>query len=462
MNQTIRRGISTLFASALLLSLASCKEKAVTTESAGLQVQSETQSKPMSPAPLKILSVSEPDSRMANFPAGATTEASPIFFTQGAGRYMITMTSYSTLTKFLPGKGLDSLFTEMQALDYEGQARWITHPQYMGPNGYASTTKLNQLQEWEDGATYWKRNYLGISDVQQITLAGKEYLFCIGHGENKNEKFMDGRKYLNTILPKRAYSDSEFSGPTMKDGRLIYNDNPDTYFAFVTAMLIPVDRIGTDDFDAVEYDLGPVIWPSIPYVRRDGSSVNGTVKHPSLFMEGKYLYLYYVEQGYLRVARAEIGNDGKITPFYKLVSDQFDSLALPAGFDKSKRSFLEQATARGDDILGESGTIRFSVAKLEGTPYYIGIQESATFWPQVKTKLHLSKDLVNWSAGVEIPSMSGMSYSDSYYHYPVFGNEEGTSQKSIHPAAFYVYSIYGSSTGQNRLYRTKLSISVEE
>lgn len=461
MNQIFRRTVPALLAAALLMSLAACGEEAPTGSTAS-QTASEAQSKPLPAPPLQILSVGEPDSRMANFPAGATTEASPIFFTQGADRYMITMTAYSTLTKFLPGKGLDALFTEMQALDYEGQARWITHPQYMGPEGYASATKLNQPQEWEDGATYWKRNYLGISDMQQVTLAGKEYLLCIGHGENKNEKFMDGRKYLNTILPKRAYSDSEFSGPTMKNGQFTYSDNPGTYFAFVTAMLVPADRIGTDDFDAAEYDLGPVIWPSIPYVRKDGSSVNGTVKHPSIFMEGKYLYLYYVEQDYLRVARAEIGDDGKITPFYKLVSDKFDSPALPEGFDKSKRSFLTQATARGDDILSESGTIRFSVAKLEGTPYYIGVQENAAFWPQVKTKLHLSKDLIHWTAGVEIPSMSGMSYTDSYFHYPVFSNEEGTSQKSVRPDAFYLYSIYGSSTGQNRLYRTKLSVSVEE
>ena len=60
---------------------------------------------------------------------------------------------------------------------------------------------------------------------------------------------------------------------------------------------------------------------------------------------------------------------------------------------------LKTGTGNSTQILRGSKSLRFSVSKIKGTDYYLGVEEYFTAWPAGGIRLRISKDLVNWSDG---------------------------------------------------------------
>ena len=127
---------------------------------------------------------------------------------------------------------------------------WLTSDTQWGYAGYrlgkisAPTTEaFNDVSYWNNGQAYWRRCYSGIFDIATAVVNGKEYVFTVNHGENKNEKFSDGRKYANTIQPRPAggtYADNQYSGVNASG---TYDDYANGYFAFTSMSVAPAEDI---------------------------------------------------------------------------------------------------------------------------------------------------------------------------------------------------------------------------
>ena len=111
-------------------------------------------------------------------------------------------------------------------------------------------------------------------------------------------------------------------------------------------------------------------------MKSEGSGTTIGVRHPSTFVDNDYLYVFYVDNDYLSVARVKItGYSFSKLNLKKCLNGEFSSLALPEGFDKNSREFFKVAAGDSDKILRHNGTISFSVAKIKGTDYYLGVEE---------------------------------------------------------------------------------------
>ena len=73
--------------------------------------------------------------------------------------------------------------------------------------------EFNNDKCWENGYPYWKRQYNGIFSTQIIQDDKDIYLYCIVHGENKNEKDLEEKVHINSIQPKKDYDTDDLIGP---------------------------------------------------------------------------------------------------------------------------------------------------------------------------------------------------------------------------------------------------------
>ncbi len=116
---------------------------------------------------------------------------------------------------------------------------------------------------------------------------------------------------------------------------------------------------------------------------------------------------------------------------------------------------------RGSVILTGS-TIRFSVAKVKGTSYYLGVEETFTS-KGLSIMLRASTDLANWGDPVTIYNAESSQYLEGALHYPIFYNKEFTSCIEIDKDEFYVGGIYGQGSPPKSYFQyVKLSINIIE
>lgn len=317
-----------------------------------------------------------------------------------------------------------------------------------------------------DDTMYWRQSYYGLYDgyVGQNTSTGDRYAVAVVHGENKNE-LRQGYRYVGNILPDQGVLTlDQFCGSHSLDGS--YRDYWPAYFAFVCMTYSALNDPNGCEF--MEHDLGPVLWPSAGYLDANGHKTSDGLRHPSIIVVGDYAYVFYLDQTSIgttetgrqsgvKVARASIGENGLPGPFYTYFNGQFSEPSLPVGFDKSDRSFLQVKGGRSSKII-DTFAVRFSVAKLEGTPYFLAAEDRVG-GAECGLYLRVSRDLVNWSEGTLVPGTAGTVWGNMPLHYPVFSNTQFTDNKLIDPDGFYVIGSVGNGRGFRVIY---LEVDIEE
>lgn len=94
-------------------------------------------------------------------------------------------------------------------------------------------------------------------------------------------------------------------------------------------------------------------------------------------------------------------------------------------------NFLSAKGAKSTALFGES-TIRFSVAKVSGTPYFLGVEEFINRTDNsLKYALRVSYDLVNWSDRYIIPGTRASDWNHGLLHFPIFFNKNGWTNTEI-------------------------------
>lgn len=286
----------------------------------------------------------------------------------------------------------------------------------------------------------WRRCYYGLLSAENAVspFSGKECIVGGMHGENKNGTYCIPPRYITTtVLPEGTFEQP-------KDGTLPFPDyyNMDeVYFAFVC--LTYLEKGEEKDAYFMNHDLGPVVWPSAGYLRRDDRPQSLGVSHPYLFRHGGYLYLYYSEELYedadqeegrqagIKVARAP--DDGwRPENFRTWYNGDFTEKALPEGFDRFDRRFVYEKGGRSTPIIVHPNGYNvncFSVAKIRGMDLFLGIS-----WDRVQNSwLWVSADLVNWHMCLQVPY-----FGWAVMCYPALYDAAFTTQKEIDLDDFYI------------------------
>ncbi|MHB9037762.1 MAG: FG-GAP repeat domain-containing protein [Armatimonadota bacterium] len=369
---------------------------------------------------------------VATAPTGSWAEVPHVAVTYGTTtKYFIsTANSYSSNLK--PNK---SILLNADALD----------------NAYAYQSSYINL------STLWRRNYYGVHAAQVINVSGVDRIVAFLHAENKNE-LRGGTYYDNTIQPppNPPYVQPDQYSRYLPDGS--YVDYFPSYFAMITMAYCPVNV--NDGKTLMNYDQGPVVWPTSGYLNADNTSACYGLRHPSSVVHGSYIYLYYVEQQYgqlmqNKVARAPVSGQGLPGTWKTYYNGSFSPDALPAGFTKATMSsYLKTAGGSSTPVLS-TGAWRFSVANINGTSYAIGVDcttiETGPNAGHTDLGLRVSTDMVHWSERTVIPSSLDMIY-------PLFANSSLKSNNDIDANNFYVMT-YDLSNGQ--IACIPLSISIK-
>lgn len=308
----------------------------------------------------------------------------------------------------------------------------------------------------------WRRSYYGVFSAFKLPRPFQENKFvALLHGENKNEQIAHNY-YANTvntwIRPNQCASG-------YKNGQ--YEECWKAYNAFVGMKFFNGGDAG------VGLDIGPVLWPSAGYTR-SGTKLSSGVRHPSAILWKGFIYIYYLDtsrdqeagrHGGLTVARMPVpgDNDVNVPAALAWYNEQFsnENPSLPRGFDRTRiRDFYGQPGGRSQELWAQSWqTVRFSVAKLKGTPYLLGVEEYSTtgIWG---VRLRISADGIHWGAPINIPSLKiEGGWNNGILHYPTFMNERGTNAIDIAPDLFYIVGI--APGGKIVRYRLSLQIQRE-
>ena len=215
-------------------------------------------------------------------------------------------------------------------------------------------------------------------------------------------------------------------------------------------------------------DIGPVLWPAKGYLSSDHKQASGGLRHPSSIIHDGYLYIFYVDAGYgkddLRVARCKLDEIWKPGGFKNYYNGTFNEPSLPKGFSKDSREFFYKPGGQSTPLFHDIFINRFSVAKLEGTKWFIGIEEriEGTVWPDCPLYLRLSKDLTAWSKPFKInyPYTPG---TEPTLPYCTFFNKTFTSNTSIDANDFYIAGGYRTQkTAWGKLPVMRMSIRIVE
>lgn len=301
----------------------------------------------------------------------------------------------------------------------------------------SSTGKLVEPAIAAQSADDWRRSYNGVMYAYGFSpYAGRRVLITINHGENKNQKYLD-QYYsgsVNTGVDPRECA----SGETARG----YQDCWSSYNGFISAILATEPESGLVEFEQLK-DFGPIIWPTIGYA--DGATkLSNGVRHPSAIVTDGYLYVFYIDtshgnedgrEGGLKVARAKLSEGIWSLHFLPFFHGRFsnDNPSLPLGFSKQHiREFFARPGGRANSLwVNSNNVIRFGIARIQDTPYYLGAEESlqGKFW---SLRLRISRDLARWGDPIDVPgeAVTG-GWSSGTMHYPVFCDAGGTTNDTI-------------------------------
>jgi hypothetical protein len=312
---------------------------------------------------------------------------------------------------------------------------------------------------------HWKRNYNNIwsahyyvHPVQQGISLG--YL----HSENKNwaSNCNDPSTYIiNTINPTVQINcnDHYTWSDNNADGWLAYH-------SFVTAAWTHNNQSTNWGQQYFENELGPIVWPANGYVTNSNIVASNGPGGPSSIIVGDYIYVFFLDVGVwgdhlsqeegrgrgirvLKVHKNDALDPSQYRVYYKDPSgNEFWNPSLPAGFTKETMlQYVKIQGPKGTDILhtnGQTASIRFSVAHVENTSYFIGVEEYIDLQTPCndtefafKAAIRFSDDLVNWSDRIlQIGDANCWTYFNM--RYPIFLNANGWTNTEINLNDFYI------------------------
>lgn len=314
----------------------------------------------------------------------------------------------------------------------------------------------------DNSSWHWRRNYNGIFSAHTFEHnAQGPITIAYSHGENKNE-IIDNKAYQNTIRPNYVL---DVNNPETWQGTYnsIKGNGWQSYFAFLNlnwVKNIAETNWGHDYF----WDYGPIAWPEKGYLTTSDNKASDGLRHPSSIIYNDDIYVFYVDTSYktssdqedvagVKVIRANV-NDALDVKKYKLYNQGSWQSSLPAGFSaENVLDFLKVHGPKGTVLLGDAGTVRFSVAKIKGTNYFLGLEAYITPDKQYKIAFRFSEDLLVWSERRSIVSYSG--WDGNTLGYPIFLNQNGWTNTEIDANNFFVI---GSVNGDDEINRLNFSI----
>jgi hypothetical protein len=268
----------------------------------------------------------------------------------------------------------------------------------------------------------------------------------------------------------------------------------DSYAGFVCGSWIPNTQATNWGQQYFSNDLGAIVWPSTGYFLPNGQKSSLGVRHPSSIQaDDGYMYVYYKDQSHyvvnghpefpwedgrhpgIKVARAPISdalNPQAYKCFYEDAGGIHWNPSLPAGFTKALTTTYmyvqgpQAANVMGLETEGHYDYNRFSVAKVNGTNYYLGVASyqdaddkgydaHGNLVPKLKVSLRYSYDLVHWTGNRVIDIST--DWTTSHFNYPIFLSTNGWSNTAIDANDFYVIGT-SPSTINSTVYRMHLYI----
>lgn len=326
----------------------------------------------------------------------------------------------------------------------------------------------------------WKRDYYGAFSAHIIDDHLNQKMYLISQGEQKDERPNRGYNDMPgsscSPAPDIGYgADASWSkiagAPPMCDPAYEWP----SYNAFILMSTMPYTKEALSGGRPFVTEYGPILWPSNGYIERspDGAhwikATDGGVRHPSSIVAGGYLYVFYddLSQGQesegrgpgIKVARAPISPDG-VDPhsFETYFDDHFVDSALPRGLSLEHYAMWSSKGGRASSLFPSAvisvpptpytgqktrriGDMIFSVARVDGTDWFIGVANEFS----LGVTLRISGDLLKWSAPIVIPGTESNYYSgavdlqkDVPLLYARFANADGDSNTDIDPNDFYV------------------------
>jgi hypothetical protein len=300
----------------------------------------------------------------------------------------------------------------------------------------------------------WARNYncMYAAEVIENSAAGR-ISFGVMTGENKNACAYDP----NTLA---IHCPSSINPIQHGD----CDEHWESMNSFVMGAWIP--NTAATDWGNTYFsnEMGPIVWPAAGYLHPSGAKASAGVGNPSSIQWGGYLYVYYNDEGPfsgtpeegrtggIKVARAPLGevtNPNAWQTYYRdpVLGDTWNP-SLPAGFTKENMmAFLSSKGPKSTDLMEDQrySEIRFSVAHVNGTNYFIGV-ESYQGDGFVEKALRLSTDLVHWSERIRVIEHAS-DWTQSLLNYPIFLSADGWSNTHVDPNDFYVIGTQGSGSG---------------
>jgi len=271
------------------------------------------------------------------------------------------------------------------------------------------------------------------------------------HGENK-DVCHDGEDCHNTINHDPV-NVCPFSG-----------DYWPRYNSFVSAAWQANNQATNWGQQYFSNDMGPVTWPSTGYLQADGVKATTGVNHPTSIQYNGYVYVFYHDAGPygglnthdeegrhegIKVVRAPLSD--ALNPYaYKAYYQDKDgneqwNPSLPAGFTKERLlDFLYEKGPMSTDLMGDEGNnayanLRFAVARVRNTDYFIGVESYIDYKDgrKHKTALRYSNDLLHWTDRVRIID-EAKDFKTSQMNYPILLSSDGWSNSVVDANDFYV------------------------
>jgi hypothetical protein len=351
-------------------------------------------------------------------------------------------------------------------------------------NGYGPFNVLCQLDWWNGflapstlpAGYHWRRQYNGIFSVHHYTHNTQGSInLAFTHGENKNERQYDnagtGQLYANTFdsaYPPVLSNPATYSG--YAPGSSTYLECWRAYHATVNLAWLP-NTAATDWGNGYYYDHGPFVWPYSGYYHTDGSKSSSGLRHPSSVTKGDSIYVYFIDSSVdniapgvpgsgIKVAKAHLNDANDPLKWYVYTASGWVA-SLPAGF--TKETMLNYTKVMGPASTSliyewQMDPIRFSVAKIKGTDYFLGAKlfldySVSSSSPAARIGLYLSKDMVTWSDRKLLVEDVAGGWDQLGLRYPIFLNKTGDNNEEIDLNDFYIIGTrpVGSSIGRLHL-----------
>lgn len=324
----------------------------------------------------------------------------------------------------------------------------------------------------------WRRGYNGAFGTHIINTNSGNRIVTVRHGEHANI-FSGGYRYQGAVKPQvnvnscsSGYKDA--NGGTCDSGEVCtFQTCWESFASFVSISWAPYNTQSGWQSNTQWTDEGPVIWPPIEYVHPDGTTQwTGGVYHPTMFAgDDGYLYIYTINTLPKRPgaqciisARSPIGSGGMAGTWKNYFNGAFANDSLPAGFSKNNiRNFYRTAgndyTCIFEDEKPDNSinaAVWFNVAKIAGTPFYIGAEEISPGYNTWAMGIRLSYDLVNWTPLQTLMTSNKPWGQGQSMNYPTFLNKAGNNSSAIEPDEFYILG--NTAMGSYDISALKLSL----